>query len=136
MGIQCIAKYLPIKEESPLKFTESGYLKEQEIVYDGNRKPFLVGKDKSLIPVKLFAVTQDIEVGDEVISEEEVYKILGEISPRAVWVKNGDEIEIKGYKICLECGMFIDLGHRDNCKISEGNKTMYWIKCPTCKTYH
>ena len=69
-----------------------------------------IGQEKKL---KLFAVTHDIEVGDEVISkingrkstikvDQEIeilkdicFKVLGELSPKAIWVNEGDVIKIE-----------------------------------------
>jgi len=143
--MKAIAKYLPIEGEinigdtvifpngvigtilSPNKKTSGGF--GYAIDYNqgvGKAKEVLEslrGKEKL---TKLFAVTQDIEVGDEInyvpdlphlkkgmvthkITEKydgdfimddgylmpnNGFKILGELSPNATWVKEGEEIEI------------------------------------------
>lgn len=118
--MDAIAKHLPVKSEVDLSFTEMSGMKEGDIVHDGARNPFIVG-DKELIPAKLFAVTQDIKVGDkcwfrhgddwkETVVDEEDYiafgktgkflKVLGPLSLDANWeIKDGDKIKIELIKM-------------------------------------
>lgn len=62
-------------------------------------------------PIKLFLCSRDIQVGDKVINQlgeefvikdggdlvsaklNKCYKVIGEISPEATWVKEGDEFD-------------------------------------------
>lgn len=50
-----------------------------------------------------------------VFREENPYKIIGEISSKAIWVKEGDEFDEDEVEYALEVA---------------------FIKCPTCKTFH
>lgn len=59
---------------------------------------------------------------------EEVIMALGEISPDAIWVKEGDEFdedEVKESYIIT-----------NDKRSSSYNLHWYRIKCPTCKTFH
>lgn len=99
---------------------------------------------------KLFLCSRDIQVGDEyyneqfeftkypnksiadssteMVGENGSYKVIGEISPDAVWVKEGDkfdEDEVKESYIIT-----------NDKRSSSYNLHWYRIKCPTCRTYH
>lgn len=123
-------------------------------------------QDEEVIKVKLFLCSKDIQVDDVVkskhgfteiieqvmngeyvetnLSKKEhinnVYKIIGEISPDAIWVTEGmefDEGELSKvlYYTDREPENHVPI---DVCPI-EGytlSKTVFRIKCPTCKTYH
>jgi len=73
-------------------------------------------------------------------TEENTYKVIGEISPDAIWVTEGmefDEGELSKvlYYTDREPENHVPI---DVCPI-EGytlSKTVFRIKCPTCKTYH
>lgn len=123
--MKAIAKYLPVLETMEFKDADCTY---------GTKK--------------LFAVTQDIEVGDEIkvftpsgnILDETVERIdglavyckdvehpfpiqdsgrvLGELSPNATWVKDGDEIEVMEKSNGMEKEKYLV------------------VKCPTCNTFH
>ena len=104
----------------------------------------------NLAGLRLFAVTQDIKVGDETIYSDmqnvrvkinnqeqldnfrkgELIKILGELSPQATFVKDGDEIEVQEF-------------HKEVSKEeSEFEREGYYfithlkVECPTCNTHH
>ncbi len=154
--MKATAALLPTEEE----------IKEGVLVRDSKGRVFpmsskcneMTPKELSFFqPVKLFAVTQDIEAGDEVycpnyrsgasyftakvkdkglwvlenggieidmVVAEMLYKPLGEISPNATWVKDGDEIEIAFdvKDISLE--------------ISIEEMVKVKVKCSQCNTYH
>lgn len=105
------AKYLPVEGEikegdwviNPNKPLQRAYIQSDPIYLKEYRK------------AKLFLCSRDIQVGDLVfaLNEEEAgnvvdlkdlcywqskksYKIIGEISPEATWVKEGDEFEGEG----------------------------------------
>lgn len=104
------AKYLPVEGEikqgvkavfSPTggKLSTDKPLPEW-VIKSSNEKGFKLGK--------LFLCSRDIQVGDEIIYEitnakfkwdgntpqrPEDFKVIGEISPEATWVKEGDEFE-------------------------------------------
>lgn len=106
MNEKYLAKYLPVKEE--IKKGDSYYFKDEPdniLVRTGDRTV------SSMQKVKLFLCSRDIQVGDTFQSfsgmcelqwdgkfqlHPEDYKIIGEISPAATWVKEGDEFD--GYK--------------------------------------
>jgi hypothetical protein len=99
---------------------------------------------------KFFALTQEIEVGDEIWVEyhkrigilkglgnainyefegdrysgfkEGIFKVLGELSRNATWVKEGDEIEIREEPTLGVNGIY--------------GRLVYEVKCPTCNTFH
>lgn len=116
--MEALAKYLPIEgeiREGELYFNEHSHL----TAYAGTSKP-----DDKCKKADLFAVTQDIKVGDEVWDlfkgvkhgiAEELYKdyiklkdvsydmdrrsggavkVLGLLSPNATWVKDGEKIKV------------------------------------------
>ena len=154
-----IAKYLPVEGTPEL---EDFYIDNSGILgLDGLSVELL---DKGYKKIKFFAVTQDIETGDEVFGDDVIeepfndgwgeffrcivlekrektfflstgkksgltkfetkhdncYKILGELSPNAAWVKEGDEI--KG-EIDLQSG-------------TRPAGYLFRVLCPTCNTYH
>ena len=98
--------------------------------------------------VKLFAVTQDFDPikyrqrdsGKLPIAISS--NILGELSPNATWVKDGDEIEVeRDYpKICIpDHAVHIqDMEFEKRVKKEEQKMmhNIYKVKCPTCNTYH
>lgn len=127
------AKYLPVE----------GEIKKGDIVQWGPfRGPVYAAGGKDIKKLKLFLCSRNIQVGDKVewipfntssdvhsaivddgnlyhINKLNPFKILGEISPDATWVKEGDEFEedeieywpLKGgtvpaYKIKGPCGHF------------------------------
>lgn len=55
-----------------------------------------------------------------VAPNSQIFKVMGLISPQALWVKEGDEFEEEDW---------------DDFSDEDGKLTVY-IKCPTCKTFH
>jgi len=108
---------------------------------------------QQLIKVKLFAVTQDIEVENRFVKysldftkgldtesfnelkEQGYYKILGEISSDATWVKEGDEIE---YIYETTDGWIPTYSDPDNIGLAPSAEPtgIIKVKCPTCNTYY
>lgn len=107
--------------------------------------------------VKLFLCSRDIQVGDEaripypsgearitptkhtiisirnVVAKNNGYKVIGEISPNAIWVKEGDEFDEE------EIDYFFSGINTSYSLTKESFKTQgsyIRIKCPTCKTFH
>jgi hypothetical protein len=64
-------------------------------------------------------------------------KVLGELSPNATWVKDGDEIEVKA-DIHTKYPIFYGKHSGGICGINyqpePGEYLM--VKCPTCSTFH
>jgi hypothetical protein len=117
-------------------------------------QPFKEGMNKPAYQLyMLFLCSRDIQVGDKTINsntgkEEEYteylktyfktatsnphFKVIGEISPEAVWVKEGDEFDEyqMGYwgtnNREVDTREFGFEGYIPYCK----------IKCPTCKIFH
>lgn len=110
---------------------------------------------------KLFLCSRDIQVGDKVTNNQDaiipwnedmqilfetgvllkdgLFKIVGEISPEAVWVKEGDEFISEG----VNCEVFPLHNHKEDGSILYVNQydepvetPIYLIKCPTCKKFH
>lgn len=54
------------------------------------------------------------------VNETELFKIIGEISPGAIWVKEGDEFDERE----------VEQRYRDE------DSRYYKIKCPQCNTFH
>jgi hypothetical protein len=103
------AKYLPVKgeiKEGEICFVDdgqgnTGYLPFKK-VYTTQGEPFPK-------KVKLFLCSRDIQVGDKCVGFTggewfdvtvsdptkliDTYKVIGEISPEATWVKEGDEFD-------------------------------------------
>lgn len=121
------------------------------------RKDFL--KLKNAKKVKLFLCSKDIQVGDKFFDERflgeefEVesechlhkltdgkrFKIIGEISPNATWVKEGDEFDEEDIFMT-----YVDDAGTVWKNTEVGALTGYtgeftprcMLKCPTCKTFH
>lgn len=113
------------------------------IIY--KEQAFEVTKKNSpdMIHVKLFAVSQDIRQGDTVYDTYtkeyyecdgddlrakdqgrcDFYKVLGELSPKAIWVKDGDIIEVDNLEVTYDSKVLID-------------RPYFAVKCPTCKQYY
>lgn len=139
---------------------------EGDILY-GPMNGFLktnIGNKKSR-RAKLFLCTTDIQVGDKCfcLSVEEgnkqnpdmwidpyrvrsqgdtcttCIKVIGEISPEAIWVKEGDEFIAEG----PDCEVFPYHNHSEDGSIIYLNKydepveiPIYTIKCSTCKKFY
>lgn len=105
---------------------------------------------------KLFAVTQDIKVGDEVIHLEKgikkilttpecveladgrYVKVLGKISKGAIWVKEDDKIKVKPEtRVYLgePFGWLEKKNYNGSKEGIEKEETIYLVKCQ-CNTYH
>lgn len=141
-------KYLPVEGKA-----KQGYhidIRSQEIIYYngdyGETKP------EFLRPVKLFLCSKDIQVGDKVndidvpvdsinngfiyfgalsirVPVEKASKVIGEISPEAVWVKEGMEFDEEDVRWKYE--NFPSLSHW----MPNALKTVA-IKCSQCNTFH
>lgn len=142
------AKYLPVE----------GKIKEGDLCIGEDEGGLRIHECKKISycekigckKVKLFLCSRDIQVGDEyyneqfeftkypnksiadssteMVGENGSYKVIGEISPDAVWVKEGDkfdEDEVKESYIIT-----------NDKRSSSYNLHWYRIKCPTCKTFH
>lgn len=134
------AKYLSVK----------GIIKKGDIVMDSDGMQHYaldswVGKEDVIGVLSL--CSRDIQAGDKVRaldtphiefiwdkgglegavranSLDLYFKVIGEISPNAIWVKEGDEFEENEVKITNHIKVLPP--HNFSCK----------IKCPTCKTFH
>jgi hypothetical protein len=111
-----------------------------------------------LTPIKLFICSRDIQVGDKVQTKnpdngEEVYciinteeeleewiedkafKVIGEVSPEATWVKEGMEFEEDNVQILGED----NFGYKYLLEIlnpKDVQKVIVQIKCSNCKNFH
>ncbi len=155
-------KYLPVEGEikDGGKYWNRQWQKADDVVGDIHVK---VLQNGNFQPAKLFLCSRDIQVGDKVTVEgfhseawfsivatlsyitesnqvclEEAlkrssYKVIGEISPEATWVKEGDEFEEKQLEIWANNGEYKLKSlsdYRDHKKIE------ITIKCPTCAHFH
>lgn len=178
-------KYLPVEGEilkgDTYKVTSEGAIAFGEIRVAPGDRGDTIGAQK----LKLFLCSRDIQVGDNVYREPESwkvfdkqptdtnhglwgfmrnvkpddFKVIGEVSPEAVWVKEGDEfdadqIEIqysKKYQCLCRQNIASDWWTEpNNCKHETEDhynraytcgrkvKEVFHIKirCPTCKTFH
>lgn len=153
------AKYLPIegeitvgdqflsawrKEHKFFWYPTADYITDTHYIW-GNQ-PY--AKEDAVTKVKLFLCSRDIQVGDGIkleplVSEpdypinteeeaahwrnvKEAFKVIGEISPKAVWVKQGDEFEEDEVRPSARHYSSKTRTYRD----------VFYILCPTCKTYH
>lgn len=113
---------------------------------------------QSLLKVKLYAVTKDAQKGDEIFAGDNVvplgkvtsnnnhaiftdknagimkegttdyYTILGEISPDATWVKDGDVVEVSD--VCWDKANKVwSNDYNPACPYRT-------VQCSQCKTYH
>lgn len=89
---------------------------------------------------KLFAVTQEgIIDGDELTwfdSPKGWWKVLGEISPDATFVKDGEGYEMKPVRYNLVNDKWQKQLHEFPPELTAGEKIVFEVLCPTCKTYH
>lgn len=139
-------KYLPVEgkiQEGDMTIGVRGHIAPAITPDDYNNSygPYWIGRKL----VKLFLCSRDLQVGDKFFDErflyeefevESVYhlqrlndgkrfKTIGEISPAAVWVKEGDEFDEDEIKLPEDLG-YPFLAQRKYCR----------FKCPTCKTFH
>ena len=155
-------KYLPLEgeinlEDSYLLRVDSSIQKGDFILKnDGSTRSKLDMLCKgSILKVKLFLCSRDIQVGDKIwhtslkeqdicedIVEEAIhiksdreghyssmnqwFKVLGEISSGAIWVKEGDEFEEDQIRITSARFSHSDPRRGD----------IVHTKCPTCNTFH
>lgn len=135
-----LAKYLPVegKIKPPCIVLETLMSGKKELFQVDNLNDINEGQQ---VLAKLFLCSRDIQVGDKIryfknINTEftasiwdtkesggtESFKIIGEISHDAVWVKEGDEFdedEVSSFGVVV------------------GNPINgIQIKCPTCKYFH
>lgn len=165
--MKAIAKLLPVEEiDLGIKPPQHPNMKTGNIKFGGMVFYDEKGKGKRVKPRKMFAVTQDIKVGDEVQTVEGIkvivdetktaktfystdgtkhnlevfYKILGEISPQATFVKDGDEIEGRLYPQFKGDKTFVWSGSARNMEaivnMEEVEKMIFVVKCPTCNSQH
>jgi hypothetical protein len=154
------AKYLPVEGEIKEGDLITGGNCIFVVPYDSSQYK-IRSSDKK---VKLFLCSRDIQVGDKVTGENgtvgkvsqtfgedkvvsfncdwegdkpnNAFKVIGEISPNAKWVKEGDEFDedqISPY----ECGSCIDCCN--DCQFRDENGSIggvfMMIKCPCCETF-
>lgn len=99
-------------------------------------------------PYKQFLCSRDIQVGDSVYGDDgfgnpfhvcqilsnckelECIKVIGEVSPAAIWVKEGMEFEENDIQYWLEMS---GVWFRFNKPKVNG---LVRFKCPTCNTFH
>lgn len=116
-------------------------------------------QENELKKVKLFLCSRDIQIKDlkpradifyddrgrthevtqswidsRTIFPKQWLKIIGEISPEAIWVKEGDEFEEEEWRSAMENadGTYVD--HEKHTPFQEGYFAE--IICPTCKKFH
>lgn len=148
-------KYLPVEGEikSGEKYWNKQW-KQADVVGDGIHVAVL--KHNNFQPAKLFLCSRDIQVGDMVRTHTnpdkefkagyaevhrngggDFYKVIGEISPQAIWVKEGmefDEGEVKatpyGEKIKEE------KNPDGTYNVAYNWRLVQKIMCRNCKTFH
>jgi hypothetical protein len=152
------AKYLPVEGE-----IKRG---DKYLHPNGNFQQLSDDVQLSLLPeineigklVKLFLCSRDIQVGDKVfdtysglevkVTEQNFpsnasdfwVRVIGEISPEAVWVKEGDEFnEEDVLRVAhVKWGGWVGLGTeiQKTLELSPCYAEGYVVKCPTCKKFH
>jgi len=76
-------------------------------------------------------------LGETKVPKSMCFKVLGELSPNATWVKDGDEIEVDERIFMLNEGVGNWLGAWQGTQlITCPEKKFMAVKCPTCNTYH
>jgi hypothetical protein len=142
------AKYLPVEGEiKDMMIHPKNHLEPMSV--KGLPAPPIAYSKNGWIPVKLFLCSRDIQVGDKIFCPDGnnptkewnviasvgdatasnqvsihlvprgAYKVIGEISPDATWVKEGDEFDkselgMKIFYIYGKCGSGSHLGWLDN----------------------
>lgn len=139
------AKYLPVNQSYEFNIMYPDKVQVGDFINGTGGDTYLIDKDKKPILVELFAVTQDgISHGDKVWDDLRktywtcsdkfpcnghiYWKVLGTLSPNATWVKDGDEIEIKGLTTDVIANAIKEKTGIDYKGID--------VKCPTCNTYY
>ncbi len=146
-------KYIPVEGEieiGDMYFFGKALLKKTEEKYQRNCKKaklFLCSRDIKIgDTVKILGGSNndyDIKFKDELNSGADWYKVIGEISPEAIWVKEGDEFSIEDIQLWV---------YNHNSQITRTTVMKEYevalkssekyrlnpikIKCPTCKQYH
>ncbi len=170
---QYTARYLPvegeIREQSIIYYSPSGNALNppKEGVYKVTKTSLnTISFDNGTVDrklckkVKLFLTTNDIQVGDKVLDEEfcdwivvesdlkntkALTKVIGEISDKAIWVKDGNKIDEKDVSIIGKHRSFPDMDiFADNIKeyyeqikgVEEKYTLIFKVRCPTCNTFH
>lgn len=135
------AKYLPVEGEINI----GDYVQYEGFTHYVS-KAVLESYPTEVEKVKLFLCSRDIQVGDEIYTDDpfwpqftklqyeqenkdmdeprttECFKVIGEISPNAIWVKEGDEFDYPNECTIPMVEMF--------------QKQAYClIKCPCCKQF-
>jgi hypothetical protein len=131
------------------------------------RGTYSTGGFKKLKKVKLFLCSRDIQVGDTIkatmglassdrdqivedihdtwydctdhdVLKQYAYKVVGEISPAAIWIKEGDQLAEEDLQFWHdkegEYGFVVDPKVRPDWL--EWVNQPIKIKCPTCGTFH
>lgn len=161
------AKYLPVEGE--VKPADASIDNEGNIVENTIKEWLAMRNLINLRKVKLFLCSRDIQVGDKFfhphdftnafIAREDTidwhsaigtFKAIGEISPEATWVKEGDEFdeeEVRRKFPGTPLPFFFSLERwKDILKETEylgtkeaHEKSVYpyiYMKCPTCGHFH
>ena len=108
--------------------------------------------------VKLFLCSRDIQAGDtvtdgkgnynrvdnnpnitglEIASRQGWFKVIGEISPDAIWVKDGDEFDRNDFEM-----RWTNSKGENSLTMADVNteetspRLVAYFQCPTCKHYH
>lgn len=163
-------KYLPVEEEIKNNTTvyKEGlgygvvveYRRPKEIYVRFNDEPdedVVDYDDVELKVVKLFLCSRDIQVGDkyltapdytkERICEDNSYsfehclKVIGKVSPEAVWVTEGMEFEEEDVQVICYDGEDTWVFSAEEWKeeIEEEHSYLWYkiqIKCPNCEHFH
>ncbi len=144
-------KYLPIEGE--IKVGNRVQLKDDgSIITTTIDMPNYLAYQK----VKLFLCSRDMQVGDKMCQSDGsgnetcfdsqidkkagFMKVIGEISPAAIWVKEGDEFKEDQIQKCILYNddkpvlpvHWAQSLIQDYCEF----RVAYQIKCPTCSTFH
>ena len=176
------AKYLPVEGEIKENdtFLEHGISyrllskrKDDWVICTRNLEKQFADVCKDPKKSKLFLCSRDIQVGDKVIDSTdgkeyevkegllspEMVKVIGEISPDATWVKEGDEFDKEqlGMEIWYKygdtgwaigkhggwmnkpeelIGTNIFAGDPPHGEIKSIDRIFIYIKCPTCGNFH
>lgn len=64
------------------------------------------------------------------------YKVVGEISPNATWIKEGDKFTEGDINITEQCPHYGGKHMWKDCSCKSGFIKGVYIKCPTCGTFH
>lgn len=149
------AKYLPVEEEireGDLLLTKKGdvYIHYKKYI-TGLPYPVMQIVSPEDKKVKLFLCSRDITIGDKlyplegaedqkegaemtcaqdvvVFKRNRAFKVIGEISPEATWVKEGDEFEGEGID-------FVPVVSDEDYKVERTGRIFYIVKGP-CGHFH